>query len=374
MRATLLLAFLLALSPLNVSPGLAQQGHQRSGAPHFTEEAAREKANENLVMLLAGTLGGPYIQLAQDIASVVDDGDNRRVFPITGAGAVRNVRDILLIRGVDLAITSITALNSIKESGEFGPNLDRRIAYITTMSVDIFHVLAQPEFNSLKDLKGKRVGFNPKGSATATFGPEIFKVLGIEVEEINVTPGDAVQLLRNGKLDAAACLCPMPVPAYRTLSPNSGLKFLEVGYVAAFEDSYLPANLPSETYPNLVPTGTNVQTIGTSTVLVTYNWPPGGDRYRKIDNFVNGLFSNFDKLRQPPHHPSWREVNIAANLRGWRRFPAAQQWLDREAASATSIDAKQVRSQAARAAPHDAAQQDRLFKEFMEWARKQGRR
>jgi hypothetical protein len=108
---------------------MAQQSQKRSATPPFTEEAAREKANENLVMLLAGTLGGPYIQLAQDVASIVDDGDSRRVFPITGAGAVRNVRDILLVRGVDLAITSVTALNAVKESGEFGPNLDRRIAF-----------------------------------------------------------------------------------------------------------------------------------------------------------------------------------------------------------------------------------------------------
>jgi len=374
MRITFLLTFLLALSLPIVSPGMAQQGLQRSGAPGFSEEDAREKANENLVMLLAGTLGGPYIQLAQDIANIVDDGDNRRVLPITGAGAVRNVRDILLIRGVDLAITSVTALNSVKESGELGPNLDRRVAYITTMSVDIFHVLAQPEFNSLKDLNGKRVGFNPKGSATATFGPWTFKALGIEVEEVNVTPGDAVQLLRNGKLDAAACLCPMPVPAYRTLPPNSGLKFLEVGYVAAFDDSYLPASVTNETYPNLVPTGANVQAIATNTVLVTYNWQPGSDRYRKIDNFVNGLFSNFDKLRQPPHHPGWREVNISASLRGWRRFPAAQQWLDREAASAPGIDVKQARSQATKAAPYDGAEQERLFREFLEWSRKQPKR
>ena len=68
---------------------------------------------------------------------------------------------------------------------------------------------------------------------------------------------------------------------------------------------------------------------------------------------------------------------MAATIRGWQRFPAAQQWLDRQAAEAAA-KAKaaaerhrrtQARAQAAKAAPHDAAEQERLFKEFMEWSR-----
>jgi hypothetical protein len=106
--------------------------------------------------------------------------------------------------------------------------------------------------------------------------------------------------------------------------------------------------------------------------------PAGGQR-----QFVNALFTNFDKLRQPPRHPAWKSVNMAAAIRGWHRFPAAQQWLDRQAAAAavkaktkagpSGIDATQAREQAVKAAPHDAAEQERLFKEFMEWSRKRPR-
>jgi hypothetical protein len=137
--------------------------------------------------------------------------------------------------------------------------------------------------------------------------------------------------------------------------------------------------LTNAAYPNLVPEGSKVQAIGTNTVLVTYNWQPGTDRYRKIENFVDGLFSNFDRLKKPPHHPGWKDVNPAGTIPGWQRFPAAQQWLDRQAATARTtspagIDLKQARAQAARAAPNDQAEQERLFKEFLEWSRTQGRR
>jgi len=333
------------------------------------------------LMILGGTLGGPYIQMAQDIARTVSDGDDLRVLPIAGDGAMKNVRDILLLRGVDLGITTDQVLNTLKASGEYGPNLDRRIRYIAPLAVDMLHVLVRPEINSLKDLHGKKVNVMPKGSASSALVPKTFKTLGVEVDEANLTIADALQQMRAGTLYATACYCPVPVPAYPALGPDLGFKFLEVPYAAALEESsFLPASLPGEPYPNLIAKGSKVQTVATTTILITYNWAPGTERYRKIEKFVDAFFSNFDKLRQPPRHPAWRSVNIGASIRGWQRFPAAQQWLDRQAAEVAAkappsgIDVKQARAQAAKAAPHDAGEQERLFKEFLEWSRSRPRR
>jgi hypothetical protein len=169
------------------------------------------------------------------------------------------------------------------------------------------------------------------------------------------------------------------VPAYSAVKPELGFKLLEVPYIPAFEESYLPASLTSEKYANLIAEGSKVETIGTSTVLVTFNWSPGTERYKKIEKFVNAFFANMDKLRQSPRHPVWKDVNIAASIRGWQRFPAAQQWLDRQAAEAKAKapppdDASQARTQAAKAAPFNQAEQERLFKEFMEWSRTRPKR
>lgn len=366
MRFPLVLAFAMALCPVSLGSAQAQ-------SKPFSHAEERQRANENLLMLLGGPLGGPYIQLAQDIALATKDADVR-VLPIAGDGAVKNVRDVLFVRGVDMGITSVQTLNALKASGELGPGLDRRIAYIAPLSVDMFHVLARPELNTAKDLQGKRVSFNLKGSASATFGPAVLKALGIEVQQVHATPNEAVQMMRNGKLDAAVCLCPMPVPAYPPIRPEAGFKFLEIPYMEALEASYLPASLTSAVYPNLIAEGAQVKTIATSTILVSFNWTPGTDRYRKLEKFVDAFFSNFDKLRRPGRHPAWRSVNPAATVRGWRRLPAAQRWLDRQAREATSkkasdVDAAQARAQAAKVAPHDRAEQERLFREFLEWSK-----
>ena len=65
------------------------------------------------------------------------------------------------------------------------------------------------------------------------------------------------------------------------------------------------------------------------------------ERYRNISNFVDALFTRFEDLRSEGHHPKWHEVNIAAEVSGWARHPAAQQWLQRNAqvANAASPDA-----------------------------------
>jgi uncharacterized protein len=384
MRVSLVLGFLLALGPLAVSAASAQTGPKGaapSKSPTLLHPADREKANENVVMLLGGALGASYIQLAQDIALTINDEDQLRVIPLASGGAVNNVRDILLLRGVDLGITLVPVLNAFKQSGELGPNIDRRLAYIAPLSVDVLQVLARPEYTSLKELHGKKVGVNIKGSSTSLFGTKILKAVGVEVEEVYVNPNDAIHLMRDGKLDAAMCLCAMPVPSWPALKSDMGFKFLEVPYVPAHEESYLPASVPSETYPSLIPKDAKILTVAASTVLISYNWAPGTERYRKIEKFVNAFFSNFDKLRQPPRHPSWRGVNVSATIRGWQRFHAAQLWLDRAAAEAaakakappSAIDVTQARAQASKAAPHDAVEQERLFKEFLEWSRKRPR-
>jgi TRAP-type uncharacterized transport system substrate-binding protein len=372
MRLSFLVAFLLALSPLAADAVSAETRH-KGKAPAFSHHAERGKVNENLVMLLGGTLGGPWIQMAQDISTVMGDGDNLRILPVAGGGGKSNLRDILLLRGVDIGITRVEVLNDAKASGELGPNLERRVAYISALSVDMLQVLARQEINSLKDLHGKRVNILPKGSVV----PLILKTLGIEIDEVNLTIPDGIEQMRTGKAYATACICSVPIPAYRGVSKDLGFKLLEVPYIAAFEESYLPASLSSDIYPNLIAKDAKVPTIGASLLLVTYNWAPGTERYRRIEKFVSAFFSKFDKLRQPPRHPTWRDVNLSANVRGWLRFPAAQQWLDRQAATKArtpSIDHAQAREQAAKAAPGDAAEQERLFKEFLEWSRKRPRK
>jgi uncharacterized protein len=119
-----------------------------------------------------------------------------------------------------------------------------------------------------------------------------------------------------------------------------------------------------------------VDSVAIASVLAAYNWPRDTDRYRRVATFIDALFTKFADFQKPARHAKWKEANINSSLRGWNRFPAAEEWLVKNAHKQTTaaIDSGVVRAQAAKAAPNDPAAQERLFREFMEWAKTQGKR
>jgi hypothetical protein len=69
--------------------------------------------------------------------------------------------------------------------------------------------------------------------------------------------------------------------------------------------------------------------VATAAVLIAYNWPPGTERYRRIVKFIDAFFPRLAEFRKPGLHPKWREADLTATISGWRRFPAAEEWLER---------------------------------------------
>jgi TRAP transporter TAXI family solute receptor len=281
--------------------------------------------NDNVLFLMGGQPGATFSQLAHDISVVVEDGKNLRVLPVVGGAAVQNVEDVLYLRSIDMAVTTQEAMNHLKATGELGPHLDQQLTYIATLFPNPLHILARGGAKSIRDLNGKRVNFNNKGSATAQFVPKIFKTLGVNAEEFYMAQGDALEKLRRGEIDATICSCPAPVPAYASVKPEWGLRFVTVPYEKSIQALYLPTSIRNEDYPTLV--DKEVDTIAAITVLISYNWPKDSVRYKRTEKFVNAFFSKFDEFQKPPRHPLWKEVNLGASIPGWTRFLAAEEWL-----------------------------------------------
>ena len=110
-------------------------------------------------------------------------------------------------------------------------------------------------------------------------------------------------------------------------------------------------------------------------VLAVYDWPKTTERYKRLERVVEYLFERFEKLqKEPGYHEKWKDVNLAAKVPGWERFKPLQERLDKAVAVATrNVDPAQSRAQPVRTAPHDPAEQERLFKQFLEWNKKQSR-
>jgi hypothetical protein len=93
-----------------------------------------------------------------------------------------------------------------------------------------------------------------------------------------------------------------------------------------------------------------------------------------VQRFIDFYFDRFKNFQEPPYHPKWRSMNLAANVPGWTRYVIAEEKLKQLAASQPAVlDNSLARGQAARVAPNDAAEQERLFQQFLEWNRSRGR-
>jgi TRAP-type uncharacterized transport system substrate-binding protein len=253
-----------------------------------------------------------------------------------------------------------------------GPNIESRLAFITRLYNEEMHVLAGEGINSVKDLDGKKVNFSDVGSGTQFSARLIMELLKIRPIEINVGQGDGYQMVKKGEIAATILIAGKPTGAFAKFKLEPGMKLLPVPYTEALEDDYLPAKISGKDYTNLLPPNESVDTVAVASVLAAYNWPRDTDRYRRVATFIDAFFSKFSEFLKPARHPKWKETNINSELKGWKRFPAAEEWLAKHTESRpinVAIDPGVVRAQAAKAAPNDPAAQERLFQEFMEWAK-----
>lgn len=299
-------------------------------------EEWKARLNENVLTIISGNPNGGYLGIAYDISAVVNEGDDLRVLPVVGQGAVQNLRDILFLKGIDMGLVNTVTLSYFKKNGELGTNLQNQVAYISILFQDELHIVARPEVKSFEDLDGKRINFSDKGSGAQLAAQELFKAHNMNVKEFNMGQGDALEAMKRGELDATLCTCLKPLRPYEQLPAELGFKLISVPFDEYFQEDYLPAKFTHEDYPKLVPVGTEVNTVAVPTLLAVYNWPKNHERYRRLEKFVNAYFSKFEDFKKPPRHPRWKTVNLVGTLPGWNRFSAAQEWIDTNLKSQTA--------------------------------------
>ncbi len=347
----------------------AEQAPKGSTLPRPDLRALTERMNANTLTLVTGNPSFIFTAYGNDLAAVLNDGDELRILPVTSQGAVQNVRDVRFLRGIDLGFTISNIRGYYRRTGELG-DLEDKLVYIMKISNDEIHLVTRSDVTTLQQLRGRKVNFNSKGSGTQMTARDIFTGLNIDVEEVNLGPADAFAKLANGEIAATVLTSGKPAAAIAPLKASDGYRLLPVPYAKPLRDDYLPSTLTHEDYPNLMATGETVDTIAASSILFAYNWPKNSDRYRRVDKFVKALFAKFTELQKPPRNPNWRDANLAATLPGWKRFESAEELL----ASYREQTLAGMRGQfdqfiARRSGKLPTTEQERnqLFNDFLRW-------
>ncbi|KAB2913157.1 MAG: C4-dicarboxylate ABC transporter [Hyphomicrobiaceae bacterium] len=381
--ATALLAVAGHAAAQTASPPdqIAQADVQRKGqsraptAASVGEGNAIARVNNWTVGLAGGLPEGTFLRFAAEIARNLNDGEDLRVLAIVTPGATENVKDLLYLKGVDIGITHADVFEHFRTVEKI-PNIERRINFISEMYISEVHVLVRPEINSFKDLEGKKVSFHTPGAGPSVTAPILFGRLGIKVEPVYVNNAIALEKMRSGEIAALVHTVGKPNDLFVKFKNETGFKFLPIPY-DKFEDFYVPSIFTAEDYPAYVKPGEKVETIGIQAVLAVYNWPKDSDRFRRVSRFIDYYFDRFKKFHVPPYHPKWKSINLAAKVPGWTRYWVAEEKLKQMVtapSTAPSIDPQFARQQAARAAPNDTAEQERLFQKFLEWSKTQSKR
>ena len=383
MRVSASRAACLALLVLGNIAGLSTLGGALSPAraqtvPKSLEEggsdaAQRYKKNNWTVGIAGGQLSGTYMTFANELAEVLDDGDNLRVIPIVTYGAASNMDDLLYLRQVDVAVTQADVFEYFRSQRKLS-NLPYRVNYIVRLPISEVHLLARTDIKTIEDLRGKKVSFGPAGSASSLTGTIIFQRLGVQVEQALVDNATALQKLKSGEIAALVRVIGKPIDFFNKIPANSGLHFVPLAFSKAFSDYYTLGELTNKEYPNLVTESEPVDTIAVPAVLAVYNWPKGSERYRRVEKFTEAFFAKWEKFREPPRHPKWRDVNLAATVPGWTRWGVSEDMLRRmrvqdapEPQAGGMEFSAFLKSKGSAFASLTPEQREGIFLEFLQW-------
>jgi TRAP-type uncharacterized transport system substrate-binding protein len=333
----------------------------------------RDAMSANTLTIITAPAGGATAIFGSDMARVLDDGE-LRVLPVLGKGPVRNVVDILHLKAIDMGMVAGDVPEFYKLQYKI-PDIGSRLRQIAKLYNNELHVIAPTSIKSIFDLDGKRiVAQTDVGYYSAKV---IFSRLNIHVTYDYWTDDSrAIQKIIDGEADAYIGSTGKVFSLVRAIkNENRRLHLVPIPYDRRLQDLYLPTTLSGSEYPNLLAPDEKIETVASSVLLVTFNWPENSERYRRTAKFVDAFFSKIDEFLKPPRHPKWAESSINVKIPGWERFKAADDWIAQHVGgeSATKESSELFKrfltqNHIDNVAPEDSAA---LFRQFLEWKERQ---
>jgi uncharacterized protein len=340
----------------------------------LAQQQTQKRHNDGRLMILGGNPGTTYFNLVHEMAAALAGSNDLRLIAIDAPGGIESLRDLLLLRGVDLALVPGNVLEYADAMAAFGPGLRQRLTYISQIYGEEVHILAGPSVNSVENLRGKKVAVPPEDGNAEFTARDLLRRFRIDAEVIKVAAVDAIDDVRSGTFAALVLMGGKPLRFVAGLPKDGSLHLLALPSTPALGDDYSPSSFRVDDYPALIPEGQIIDTVSVGAVLVANNTAQSDDSNRRIARFISPFFGALSELAGPRWHPKWGEVNLAANLTRWQRFPAAQEWLDRTLREQTASVQRDFEKFLSVNSPPGSRMrspeaQRRLFEEYLKWTR-----
>lgn len=282
----------------------------------------RSEARKGLVSVLTDGIADPGSRATQAInqlAAYAGQMPNVRVLPISGRGATENVRDLLYLRGVDLAVLNSDVLAFLDQTGQY-PDARRRLRYVTSLFDQKVFLLVRNGINTVEDLRGRRLAVASEAGAGRVTARTLFGLSRIDVTVEAVGPGEVLDDAGLGKFDGALLLSDDLARVRLGARMREQYHLLPIPMTPDLQKVYRSAVIDAQEAAGFS-NAANIETVTVSVLLAVFNWTPTQGRYADVTNFITALFSNLKGLRQAPNS-IWRQADISAQSPGWTRFPA----------------------------------------------------
>jgi hypothetical protein len=189
---------------------------------------------------------------------------------------------------------------------------------------------------------------------------------------VKVAAADAIDDVRSGTFAALVLMGGKPLRFVAALPKDGSLRLLALP--STLGDDYSPSSFSADDYPALISAERTIDTVSVSAVLVANNAAKSWESTRRIAKFVPAFFGALSELAGPRWHPKWSEVNLAATLSRWPRFPTAKEWLDRTLREQTASVQREfdqfLQVNSPKWSPTPSPEERRqLFEEYLKWTR-----
>jgi TRAP transporter TAXI family solute receptor len=159
-----------------------------------------------------------------------------------------------------------------------------------------FIALQDSGIRSIADMAGKRIGIGPRGGTSATYFPEIFKVLKIPADFVFDDWAELAGQVHTRSIDALAVAAGVPFPSFIELEFRDKVRYVppSVEQLAALRlaiPELTPSRVPAGTYPSLL---RHYQTLGLYNFAVAHADLPSDLVY----NIVRVVFEKHEEMME----------------------------------------------------------------------------
>ncbi|MGI9433453.1 MAG: TAXI family TRAP transporter solute-binding subunit, partial [Geminicoccaceae bacterium] len=286
---------------------------------------ARARLANATITVLGGQAGETVDRVINELSVGLGESDIR-VIGMTSPTPANDVADVLYAKGVDSAVVPLDILNYARDRVVY-PEISDKLVYATEMFPQEFHLIVNDTIGNIDDLIDKQVNIGPGGSSTEFTASFLFDALNLPIEPTFHDSRKALELLKSGDIAAAVFVAGSPMRLLREIGRDDGLRPLAVPPLEG--RAYRSATISDADYPAMLAPGEAVETFSVRSVLITYDWRSENPRYRAVSTFVTALFDQLPLFQDGTtgFHAKWRDIDPTADIEGWRRFPAAENWL-----------------------------------------------